>query len=173
MFHLIKAADYTEQPWKNGGGLTHEIAADDFWRVSIATIDREGPFSEYRGYDRTIVAIEGDPVELQVGSETIALTPYEPFEFAGEEPVYARVRGRARDFNVMTRRDEMAHDVEIVSGHHRFVIDEDEFALVYATAETRVEDFTLAAGDTLAIEDVEAFTVQTSGHAIVVRLTER
>lgn len=173
MLTLITAGEYKEQPWKNGGGLTHEIAADDCWRLSIATIDRDGPFSEYRGYDRTIVAISGDLVELQAGDETILLELFQPLEFPGEERVHARVRGRARDLNVMSRRDEVAHDVEIVEGTQRFVLDEDEFAFVVAVdGNARVDDTPVAHGDTLAIEELEAFTVVTSGRAAVVRFTQ-
>jgi uncharacterized protein len=40
---LLKASQFLRMPWKNGGGVTHEIArfgeGDDFlWRLSI-TID--------------------------------------------------------------------------------------------------------------------------------------
>jgi uncharacterized protein len=173
MLEPIPAGTFREQPWKNGGGLTCEIAAADFWRVSIATIDRSGPFSEYRGYDRTIVAIEGDPVTLQVGDETIVLALYEPLEFPGEEHAYANISGRARDLNVMTRRDELAHDVEIVQGAQRFVLDEDEFALVCAIdGAAEVDGVAVAAGDALLVRDAESFSVRSPGHAAVVRVTE-
>jgi uncharacterized protein len=168
----ISAGEYTEQPWKNGGGITHEIAADVFWRVSIATIDRDGPFSEYRGYDRTIVAIDGDPVQLRVGDEEIALEPFQPLEFPGEEEAYARVHGSARDLNVMSRRDAFAHDVEIVAGRQRFVLDEDEFAFVVAIdGDATVDGTTISAGDTARVTEAEAFSVDVASHAAVIRLT--
>jgi uncharacterized protein len=173
MLEPIPASTFREQPWKNGGGLTREIAAGDFWRLSIATIDRSGPFSEFPGYDRTIVAIEGDLVTLQIGDETIVLAHYEPLEFPGEEPAYASVTGSARDLNVMTRRDELAHDVEIVAGTQRFVLDEDEFAVVCAIdGAAGVDGVAVAAGDALIVRDAEGFSVLSSGHAAVVRITE-
>ena len=172
MLQLIPASTYREQPWKNGGGLAYEIAADEAWRVAIATIDRDGPFSDYRGFDRTIVAIEGDPVELEVGDERIRLAPFEPFEFAGEDSVFARVQGRARDLNVMTDREAFAHDVEIVQGRHRFVLDDDELALVYALdATVWIDGVECAVGDAAAIEEAEGFDVETAGHAAVIRIT--
>jgi uncharacterized protein len=173
VLELIRASAYREQPWKNGGGLTHEIAASDFWRLSIATIDRDGPFSEYRGFDRTIVAIDGAAVELEVKGAAVLLAPFEPFEFAGEDAVYARVRGRARDLNVMTARDDFVHDVTIVRERERFVLDEEETAFVVAIdGDVTVEHEEVSAGDTLALAEIEGFTVTAHGRAAVVRLTE-
>jgi uncharacterized protein len=173
MLQLIRAAEYIEKPWKNGGGLTYEIAAADLWRVSIATIDRDGPFSEYRGFDRTILAIDGDSVELQIGGATIRLARFQPVAFRGEDPVDARVRGSARDLNVMSRRDAIAHDVEVVTGRQRFLLDEDEFAFVYALdAPACVNGVALQHGDTLRIAGTEAFDVESESHAAVIRITE-
>lgn len=172
MLRYIRAADYKEQPWKNGGGVTHEIAAGDGWRLSIATIDRDGPFSRFDGYNRTIVAIDGTPVELRVGDEAVLLRHFEPLEFTGEEPAYARATGRARDLNAMTLRDEYVHDVEIVEGSQRFLLDEDEFAFVCAIdGETLVDGTPLRAGDALELTAVEGFTVEAAFHAAVVRVT--
>ena len=62
---VVTYADYVETPWKNGGGVTREIARADEssepeWRVSLATIDRDGPISPIlRSYDRTIVPVAG------------------------------------------------------------------------------------------------------------------
>ena len=51
-----------------GGGSTTEIAVappgagfDDFdWRVSLATITQDGPFSAFPGIDRTLALVDGD-----------------------------------------------------------------------------------------------------------------
>ena len=175
---LIRASEYREAPWKNGGGLTHEIAADDFtppaWRVSIARIDRDGPFSDFSGYDRTIVALDGGAVTLNVGGENITLQPNAPYRFVGEANVSAMVAAPARDLNVMTLRSEYVHDVEIVDSPARFVLDEDEFALIYAIGgAVAVDGEPCAADDTVAIEDTHAFGVvpTTGAAACVIRIT--
>jgi hypothetical protein len=60
---LLLAEDYHLVPWKNGGGVTREVAAcypqggdgqDFLWRVSIATVAGNGPFSHFgdRPHDR-------------------------------------------------------------------------------------------------------------------------
>ena len=61
---LLPRAAYRRSVWKNGGGVTHEIirvpAEGDFhWRLSVAEIDRSGPFSDFTGYSRTMVLLAG------------------------------------------------------------------------------------------------------------------
>jgi environmental stress-induced protein Ves len=111
----ISRAAYRVMPWKNGGGTTSEIAAGEGWRLSIATIDRDGWFSEFVGYDRTIVPIEGDGIELTVDGQTERLDKrFARFSFAGEAKTWCRLLGGpARDLNVMTRRDRWKHAVAI------------------------------------------------------------
>lgn len=113
---VFALADIAATPWKNGGGLTREIAVwppgagmDDFdWRVSVADIAADGPFSAFPGIDRQIVLLSGAGVRLCAddGSFDHALTDAgEPFAFCGETGVQATlVDGATRDFNVMTRR---------------------------------------------------------------------
>lgn len=108
--------ELTPMPWKNGGGTTREIAAwppaaglDAFdWRLSIADIAADGPFSAFPGIDRQIVLLDGDGVRLHArdGSFDHRLVAVgEPFAFAGEATVEATLLGGpTRDFNVMTRR---------------------------------------------------------------------
>lgn len=181
MIERIRARDYRERPWKNGGGLTREIAvafSDDtsqhvLWRVSLATIDRDGPFSEFRGYDRTIVALDEDPVELNIDGKAVVLERGAPHEFRGESKVACRLRGSAtRDLNAMTLRDTFVHDVEIVTSVQRFVLDEDEIAFVYAIdGDAAVESTPCAAGDTIWLQEADAVDVRTGGSAAVVRIT--
>lgn len=183
MIELVRARDYREQPWKNGGGLTREIAvalSDEatprvLWRLSLATIERDGPFSEFRGYDRTIVAVDGGPVELEVEGQRVLLDRTDPYEFPGEAQVTCHLRaGAARDLNVITLRDDFAHDVEIVTSVQRFVLDEDEVVFVYAIEGVAAAlDRTCDASDTLWLRpnDDDTIEVRTSGLAAVVRIT--
>jgi len=67
---LIRGADLVASPWKNGGGVTREVAAfpegaalDAFvWRVSVADVAQAGPFSRFAGIDRTLA------VDVMAGS---------------------------------------------------------------------------------------------------------
>lgn len=122
MNRLIQYASLRPTPWKNGGGVTTELAMSppgaglgDFdWRVSLASIAEDGPFSQFPGVDRTLVMVAGDGVLLEVGGERVVLSPSEPLvAFAGEDPVHATVSGQATlDFNVLTRRGSYRHRIE-------------------------------------------------------------
>ncbi len=123
MTQLIQYANLRSAPWKNGGGSTTEIAIapagahlDDFeWRVSLATIAQDGPFSAFPGIDRSLALVDGDGVLLDFGDERFVLSPSEPLiEFAGEDAVHATVTGQhTTDFNVMTRRGVCRHRLEL------------------------------------------------------------
>lgn len=118
---VLRRAAYRAMPWKNGGGITHEIAVfpsegAPAWRLSVATIERDGPFSDFTGYDRTIVPLEGRGVilDLSNGERAVLDRPFRPFPFAGELKVGCRlIDGPVRDFNVMTRRADCTHAVEV------------------------------------------------------------
>lgn len=111
---LIRAADHAVSVWKNGGGTTREIAAypagaslDDFdWRLSMATVSSDGPFSSFPGIDRILTVISGEMELAAPGHEGVALSPdCEPFAFQGEAPIHARVMaGPVIDLNLMVRR---------------------------------------------------------------------
>lgn len=111
-------------PWKNGSGRTMEIAVhpagaalDDFaWRISVADVERDGPFSRFPGIDRTIVLLEGAGMHFRGGARDVELsTPFEPYSFAGEEAIdCALVDGAIRDFNAMYRRGRARGTVDKV-----------------------------------------------------------
>ena len=119
---LIRFADLVPTPWKNGGGITTEIAASpagagfgDFdWRLSIADVASDGPFSLFAGIDRTLTLIAGNGLVMTIdGGRPLTLTRTSPpLSFPGDVPVSAAlVAGPIRDFNVMTRRGRYAHSV--------------------------------------------------------------
>ncbi|MBL8700789.1 MAG: HutD family protein [Alphaproteobacteria bacterium] len=121
---LLPAGGHVDMPWKNGLGRTTEIArapasGDGFdWRLSIASIDRDGAFSAFAGCDRTLVPIAGGGLALDFdGGETLRGELFEPMRFAGDRPCFGRLlAGPARDLNVITRRAAARHDVAILTG---------------------------------------------------------
>lgn len=111
---LIRAAELRAVPWKNGGGVTREVACEPpgagydtfLWRISVADVERSGPFSRFPGIDRSIVLLRGGPMLLAGGNGGAhELHAWEPWHFAGEDAVDAQLPGGpTRDFNVMRRR---------------------------------------------------------------------
>jgi environmental stress-induced protein Ves len=121
MTTLITFSGLSPVPWKNGGGSTTEIAIsppeagyDDFdWRISLATVAGDGPFSQFRGVDRTLVLLEGHGMTLDIDGESrVLLCDDDPVvAFEGEARVDAKLnRGATTDFNVMTRRARCRHE---------------------------------------------------------------
>ena len=72
MFTIISPAQFKTLPWKNGKGETIELAInknanlDDFeWRISMASVVEDGVFSDFSGYMRNLILIEGNGLNLQ------------------------------------------------------------------------------------------------------------
>jgi len=111
---LLRARDRIARPWKNGGGVTRDIAVfpegasdEDFlWRASIATIEKAGPFSVFPGVDRAFLLLRGD-LRIEVGDRgEQRLRPGSPaLSFGGEDSVGAEpLGGSCSALNIMTRR---------------------------------------------------------------------
>jgi environmental stress-induced protein Ves len=123
-------AHLLSMPWKNGGGATREIVCqppgagmDAFdWRISIATIDRPGPFSAFPGIARTIMLLEGCGVRLrsaQAGIDHRLDTPLMPFDFDGSTALDCDLLGgTSTDFNVMVRADRLASQCRVLHAAH-------------------------------------------------------
>ena len=143
MVRLLTPADYRTMPWKNGSGRTTEIAAypsgaglDTFlWRVSLADVGCDGPFSSFPGIERTIVLLEGAGMRLHGGGRAIELTtPFAPHTFSGDVAIDCKlIAGPVRDFNAMFRRGRAHGSVAVVrEGEMEF--GPAQFRLAYAAA---------------------------------------
>jgi hypothetical protein len=119
---VLRARDYKRMPWKNGGGETVEIAvfpqdaglADFDWRISMATVASDGPFSVFPGIDRTLSILDGAGMTLFIGDREPAFLDRDsaPLPFAADTPTSATlVNGPITDLNVMTKRDTLSHAV--------------------------------------------------------------
>ncbi len=111
------SSDYLKQPWKNGGGETQEIlvypqAIGFQYRLSLATIEKSGPFSNFEGYMRVLVPLEGG-LSLKHGSgSSFRLDNMRPYKFDGAMPTEAILQTpQAWDFNVIY--DPMKVGVEV------------------------------------------------------------
>ena len=120
---VVRRADHRVMPWRNGGGTTREIAVRSgstpgrfAWRLSIATVEQEGPFSTFEGYDRVIMMLDGGGMTLDVDGVTHRIArPNTPFAFAGEARVHcALIDGPIHDFNVMVDRASHWASVDII-----------------------------------------------------------
>jgi len=82
------------------------------WRISMAQVASDGPFSDFFGIDRTLAVIKGSGLVLMIGDNApITVEPgSDPIRFPGDIPTSARlVAGEIADLNVMTRRGRFSH----------------------------------------------------------------
>ena len=117
---VLRAADRRAVPWKNGGGVTREIAVspegagtDDFdWRISLADVGADGPFSALprRGPDPDRRRGRGDGPHGRRTAHTGRRASTGPYRFPGDVETDGRlVDGRpVVNFNVMHRRGRTA-----------------------------------------------------------------
>ena len=117
---LFPANEYRRERWKNGLGWTREIlrhpqGADNWdWRLSIAEVDKEGPFSAFPGCDRELVLLTGEGMRLLFddGDTVVLNPPHDRHRFAGERSLRAElINGPTHDFNVIWRRDAVQAQV--------------------------------------------------------------
>lgn len=109
---ILRRADYGAMPWKNGGGITHEVArvpaqGEPFqWRLSLARIDQSGAFSDFTGYLRIMLLLEGEGFVLRSpGEPDRTFRPGEAEQrFDGALPMQCELTGGAcTDLNLMVR----------------------------------------------------------------------
>ena len=119
---VLRHLDRVAGPWANGGGITYEVlrspqGSDDFdWRVSIAEIASEGPFSSYPGVERVLILLRGAMV-LEIDGVSHEVSRFSPLAFAGESSVEARLsQAPTMDLNVMTRRGRAEAQVDLLTG---------------------------------------------------------
>lgn len=172
---FLTTADAKRTPWRNGGGVTDELAiwppeadvASDFeWRISRARMETSGAFSSFPGFERVLVLVDGPGAVLSHGDEAprARLRRLEPYSFSGDWPTRAEITAPIADFNVIARADAWRASVEAVALGARRIVEElaPGHALVHAlhgALVARVSDeeepFELDAGDSLWIRELD------------------
>lgn len=113
---ILRAGDYRRERWRNGAGWTRQVHAQPAtaagvewdWRLSIAEIDEDAPFSAFPGVERELVLLHGNGLRLRFddGEVRELLPPHERMRFPGERALVGElVDGPTVDFNLMWRRD--------------------------------------------------------------------
>jgi uncharacterized protein len=110
MIRHLTPADWRMMPWANGQGSTTELIRVDrdgalLWRLSIAQVVSDGPFSQLPGVRRNLTVLTGPGFRLTGPGIDLWAAPLVPVTFDGGLPVAASsVTGPSEDFNVMTDR---------------------------------------------------------------------
>jgi environmental stress-induced protein Ves len=116
MITLLDPAGYRRTPWKNGGGITIDIAEHDSWRFGRTPITAPGPFSDYSGFDRAQVLVVGSGLVLQTPDGEIDVrTPFRPVAFAGDTPIVSRLEsGPVEVVNLIGNRARVRIDLQVL-----------------------------------------------------------
>lgn len=127
MIQLLPATDRIARPWKNGGGVTFDVLSfpegstlENFaWRISIAEVASDGPFSRFEGIDRSTAILRGEGFRLAFADGRVedlrldAPALAYPGDIATDCTLLG---GPVRDLNVMTRRGVYRHRLRLVQG---------------------------------------------------------
>ena len=169
---------YRRTPWKNGGGVTVDIAdayAADvepgawsgmLWRFGHTRIVAPGPFSDLAGYDRILTVIGGRGLLLDIaGGATLDVREaFRPVRFRGEDRIVSRLEaGPVRALNLLADRMRHAIDVAILRGGDTRALDH-TINIAYALEPSAVA----LDGATLPLAGDEALRVERTGSRLEV-----
>lgn len=174
----LDPSGYRRTPWKNGGGVTVDLA-DAYvvgaapggwdgmlWRFGHTRIVAPGPFSDLTGYDRILTVIGGCGLVLQIegGVALDVREPLRPVRFRGEDRITSRLEaGPVHVLNLIADRRRHTIDVAILHGAEGDALD-GAINVVYAlrsstitigtaTAELAIDEALRVGGDRpLAVE---------------------
>lgn len=127
------------EPWKNGGGLTRLLAeSGNEWRVSLANVEVNGPYSRFEDMTRLSLILEGKGVVLRAGGEIVPLDYLVPTIYDGSvEWAASLVDAPVVALNIMARTGKYRPSASVVgaevglpqgsaavilSGHSRCVV---------------------------------------------------
>ena len=189
---VVPAHLYRRERWKNQRGWTREIArssvdGDWNWRLSIAEIEEDAPFSRFEGIERELVLLSGNGLRLRFddGAVRDLLPPHDRLRFAGEREVQGElIDGPTRDFNLMWRRDAIDAQLwhrPLVGPMVMFVEPGSAWAVHLLAGQARFADTSglpeLAMADTALLvaqgDARERFVLDGGGEVLVVRLQQR
>lgn len=153
---IIRQCDLVETPWKNGGGITrnvaeHRDANGPLWRLSIADVDGDGAFSSFPGLTRVLTVIRGDGMVLHGPEGDMQADYARPVRFDGGVQVRATLtQGPIRNFNLMFDTVRCAGDAQTIraAGVHEIGQAGQTCVLHVIAGASSVESTELGAGDT-------------------------
>jgi environmental stress-induced protein Ves len=170
---VLRAASRAVVPWRNGAGTTTVVAegptsagtTEPLWRVSIATIGRSAPFSEFVGVDRLLMPLSEAGLDLAVDGRRVHVRGSSVLAFAGESEVEAvDVVSPGLDLNLMTRRGGAEGRLSAVRVPAVLEVAEHEVAVAVVVAgEVRVGDDALGELDALLVDGAASLAVAGRG----------
>lgn len=182
----LDPASYRHMPWKNGGGVTIDIAVTMLpgfaagswegiiWRFSRTAIVTPGAFSDLSGYDRQLALVSGEGLVLgtPVG-EIDVRQPFRPVRFGGETSIVSRLEaGPVEVVNLIGDRSRVSIELSCLAGGATHACPAGVHIIYAATSSCELaingNACEIAAGHAMRIDAGEDFTVASRlGTAIV------
>jgi hypothetical protein len=173
---MILPAEYKIMQWKNGGGLTEEIARDPadgeyLWRLSRARVEREGPFSEFPGFDRLLTVVEGSGLLVN----DTKIEKFETLKFAGEDKIHCRlVDGAAVDLGLIYNRQKIRAEMQLMNADQIFESCAPICFFYCASGNLQLNSAKLTAGSTLKLTGPGRFDLRANeGIGIFIQISPR
>ncbi len=183
-YSIIKPEEYKLMPWKNGKGVTKELFVRNLqdtdkylFRLSMAGVTEDGEFSDFSGYDRTLIMLEGNGIILHHSDGTVneLLKTSDIAFFSGDVKTTATlINGPVRDFNVMTLSRKCRSKVEILKGTSAYgLTGQDTFFFSHSddgTLNIGKDQISLNRGYLLQLSTGSDLRIKISGSFIIVQI---
>ena len=167
----LDSARYRRTPWKNGGGVTVDIAGASvpgvapgtwegvIWRFGWTRIERPGPFSDLSGFDRLLAVVEGQGLVLHpVGAPALDVRArFHPVRFPGEWRIESELEdGPVAVVNLMADRRRAAIELRFATGIAPLAFEAGALVLYAAAGASTVE----LSGDAIELAPADAVQIE-------------
>jgi len=184
MISVFSPENFKTIPWKNGKGETIELAIsdagtlDDFtWRLSMARVVEDGVFSDFSGYQRNLILIEGNGISLQHDHNKIDKLSnlLEVANFDGACRTVGNLHsGAITDFNIMTHQEKCRARVETYNERQNVEIKSADLCFVYSLSgeylllASHQKTQTITAGHLLKLSDPQEKNLSVEGQQLII-----
>lgn len=174
---ILRYAELTEIAWKNGGGITRDIAStsvhgNHIWRLSMADVTCDGPFSDFAGFVRILTVIKGRGMALESHDDILQAEPRIPVRFDGALNIFARLKSdTSTNLNLMFDPNYCEGDVIILQGPHHESLKPTSTHEIYVHCLSGTlsinSDTLLSPGDTILLNPLDCEILLKEGDAAV------
>ena len=187
MYKIISPDQFKTIAWKNGQGETTELAISpggtltDFdWRLSMASVVENGAFSDFGGYDRQLILLNGPGIKLTHDHHQVdeLTAPLSIAAFDGASHTVGELMdGPIKDFNVMTQQGRFNAAVKTFTEQTSTTFSAAPLNFIYAALESiviqrRQENIELAQGHMLQVTADKEQDITVSGQGFIVILIQ-